>query len=134
MREWRELAQESAECRGGQHGYPRYNPGEYSVNELLERGEADACLLVGGESVPQMTAKARDHLNRIPTILLSYPTVEPQFPQSIKITTSVYGIHLPGTAYRMDEVPIPLRQILPSKYPSDADVLLAITRSTTQQS
>ncbi len=113
-------------------GYPRYNPGEYSANDLLERGEVDACLLVGGESLPEMSAKARDHLNQIPTILLEYPTVEPLFQPSIRFTTSVYGVHLPGTAYRMDEVPIPLRQVLPSKYPSDTDVLRAITRSTIQ--
>ena len=113
-------------------GYPRYNPGEYSANDLLERGEVDACLLVGGESLPEMSTKARDHLNRIPTILLEYPTVEPLFQPSIKIITSVYGVHLPGTAYRMDEVPIPLRQVLPSKYPSDADVLVAITRCATR--
>jgi formylmethanofuran dehydrogenase subunit B len=28
---------------------PRYNPGEYAANELLERGEVDLCLLVGSE-------------------------------------------------------------------------------------
>jgi formylmethanofuran dehydrogenase subunit B len=113
-------------------GYPRYNPGEYSANDLMERGEVDACLLVVGESLPEMSAKARAHLNQILTILLEYPTVEPLFQPSIRFTTSVYGVHLPGTAYRMDEVPIPLRQVLPSKYPSDTDVLRAITRSTIQ--
>ena len=107
-------------------GYPRYNPGEYTANDMLERGEVDACLLVGGESLPEMTAKARSHLDRIPTLLLEYPTVETHFEPSVQLTTSVYGVHLPGTAYRMDEIPIPLRQILPSKYPSDADVLQAI--------
>ena len=110
-------------------GYPRYNPGEYSANDLLERGEVDACLLVGGESLPEMTTKAKEHFHRIPTILLEYPTVEAPLEPSIKFTTSVYGIHLRGTVYRMDEVPIPLRQVLPSKYPSDADILNEIRRS-----
>src|SRR5262249_32568646 len=32
-------------------GYPRYNPGEFSAQGVLERREADACLLVGGEGV-----------------------------------------------------------------------------------
>ena len=109
-------------CRG----YPRYNPGEYTANDMLERGEVDACLLVGGESLPEMTSKARRQLRRIPTILLEYPTIATHFDPTVQLTTSVYGIHLPGTAYRMDEIPIPLRQILPSKYPSDADVLQAI--------
>ena len=107
-------------------GFPRYNPGEYTANDMLESGEVDACLLVGGESLPEMSIKARAHLDRIPTILLEYPTVEPHFEPTVRITTSVYGVHLPGTAYRMDEVPIPLQQILPSTYSSDADVLQAI--------
>jgi formylmethanofuran dehydrogenase subunit B len=104
-------------------GYPRYNPGEYSVNDLLERGEVDAALLVGSESVEQMSPQARSHLGRIPTVVLDHPTVNSAILPSIRFTTAVYGIHLPGTAYRMDEVPIPLRQLLPPKYPSDAEVL-----------
>ena len=36
---------------------------------------------------------------------------------------STWSVHRPGTAYRMDEVPVPLRVILPTDYPSDAEVL-----------
>ena len=107
-------------------GYPRYNPGEYSGNELLERGEVDAGLFVGSEGVLAMSSRARDYLARIPTIVLDHPTVESTFPPQIRFTTAVYGIHLPGTAYRMDEVPIPLRQLLPQQYLSDAQILDAI--------
>jgi formylmethanofuran dehydrogenase subunit B len=108
-------------------GYPRYNPGEFSANGLLERGEVDLCLLVGGESVPQMSPAARLHLEKIPTILLDYPTVPVHIQPRIQFTTAVYGVHLPGIVYRMDEVPIPLRRILPAHYPSDAEVLHRIT-------
>jgi formylmethanofuran dehydrogenase subunit B len=38
----------------------------------------------------------------------------------------VYGIHRPGTAYRMDEIPIPLKGFLPSPYPSDDEILQQI--------
>ena len=38
----------------------------------------------------------------------------------------MYGIHRPGTAYRLDEVPIPLRVLLPTDYPDDAEVLAAV--------
>jgi formylmethanofuran dehydrogenase subunit B len=107
-------------------GYPRFNPGEYSANEVLERGEADACLLVGSETVPQMSPRAQAFLRQIPTIALDHPTVASAIKPTIRFTTAVYGIHLPGTAYRMDEVPIPLRAVLPAKYPSDADVLRRI--------
>jgi len=106
-------------CRG----YPRYNPGEYSANELLERGEVDACLFVGSEGIAPMSAPARARLRHLPTVTLDHPTVEPAIAAHIRFTTGVYGIHLPGTAYRMDEVPIPLRPVLPNRYPSDAEVL-----------
>lgn len=108
------------------HGYPRYNPGEFSANDMLERHEVDACLLLGSEGTANFTGAARAFLQTIPTIALDYPTVTSDPPPSIRFTTAVYGIHLPGTAYRMDEVPIPLRTVLPARYPSDADVLQAI--------
>ncbi len=104
-------------------GYPRYNPGEFSANDVLERGEADACLLVGSEGVRRFTPGAVAHLRRVPTVTLDYPGEGLPFPPTVRFTTAVYGVNLPGTAYRMDEVPVPLRAFLPSEYPSDADVL-----------
>ncbi|NOY30743.1 MAG: formylmethanofuran dehydrogenase subunit B, partial [Planctomycetes bacterium] len=107
-------------------GYPRYNPGEYTANDLLERGEVDAVLLVGSEGVPKLSSAARQHLGRIPTIVLDNPGVERHLHSNVSFTTAVYGIHRKGTAYRMDEVPIPLRPVLESNLPSDEDVLKAI--------
>ena len=107
-------------------GYPRYNPGEYSANDLLERGEIDACLLVGSESCRDLSPRAQRAIEQLPTIALDYPHVAPPFAATVQITTAIYGIHAPGTAYRMDEVPIPLRRLVPSNYPSDDEVLGAI--------
>lgn len=109
-------------------GYPRYNPGEFSGNELLERGEVDACVLVGSEGVAEMSARARSHLQQIPTIVLDHPSVRSAPLPLIRFTTAVYGIHRPGTAYRMDEVPIPLRPVLTSEAPDDAEVLDGIRK------
>jgi formylmethanofuran dehydrogenase subunit B len=108
-------------------GYPRYNPGEYSANEVLERGEADACLLVGSEGVAGLSSAAVANLRQLPLIVLDYPTVDCPLPPTVAFTTAGYGIHAPGTAYRMDEVPIPLRAVLTSDYPTDAQVLRQIT-------
>src|SRR5205823_14001521 len=87
---------------------------------------ADALLLVGSEAVPRFSAAARAHLAKIPTIVLDSPTVAPDFVPAVRFTTAVYGVHRPGTAYRMDEVPIPLRVLLPTDYPSDTEVLAMI--------
>jgi len=109
-------------------GYPRYNPGEYTANNMLEREEVDIAVLVGSEGVEKLSDAARRHLSRIPNIVLDNPTpaMENEIPATVQFTTAVYGVHRPGTAYRMDEVPIPLRRILPSSLPSDDEVLAAI--------
>jgi formylmethanofuran dehydrogenase subunit B len=107
-------------------GYPRYNPGEFSAQELLERGEIDACLLVGSEGVGRFSPAAVANLRRLPVIALDHPTVESAVPPTVRFTTAAHGVHLSGTAYRMDEVPVPLRPFLPATYPSDEDVLTQI--------
>jgi formylmethanofuran dehydrogenase subunit B len=103
-------------------GYPRYNPGEFTGPEMLGRGEVDCCVLVGSETVADFPPAARDHLRRIPVIVLDPPGAA-SAPAAVKFTTAVYGVHRTGTAYRMDEVPIPLRVLLPTDYPSDGEVL-----------
>ncbi|MCI0332400.1 MAG: formylmethanofuran dehydrogenase subunit B [Planctomycetes bacterium] len=109
-------------------GFPRYNPGEYSANDLLERGEVDACLFVGSEPFLDLSPRAQRTVAQLPTIALDYPNAQPPFEATVQITTAIYGIHAPGTAYRMDEVPVPLRQLVPSSLPTDDDVLGAISR------
>ena len=104
-------------------GYPRYNPGEYSANDVLEQGEADACVLVGSDGTSALSKEAQQNLARLPIIALDAPTVITAPSPTVRFTTAVYGIHRAGTAYRMDEVPIPLRAILTTQYQSDAEVL-----------
>jgi formylmethanofuran dehydrogenase subunit B len=108
-------------------GFPRYNPGEYSANDLLERGEVDACLFVGSEPYRDLSPRAQRALEQVPTVALDYPNVEPPFEATVQFTTAIYGVHAPGTAYRMDEIPIPLRRLIPSNYPTDDVVLEAIS-------
>ncbi len=106
--------------------YPRYNPGEFSASDLLDRGEPDACLLVGAETVPYFSPAALRHLKSIPTIVLDYPGAPRILDEEVSFTTAVYGLHAPGAIYRMDNVPVPLRQLADSEYPTDEHVLRAI--------
>jgi formylmethanofuran dehydrogenase subunit B len=107
-------------------GYPRFNPGEFTTVDLLARGEADAALVIAADPAANFPQAAIEHLKRIPTIVL-----DPQLSETAKIarvafTTAVYGINTAGTVYRMDDVPIRLRPALPSRYPSDEQVLQSI--------
>jgi formylmethanofuran dehydrogenase subunit B len=108
-------------------GYPRYNPGEFSADQLLTSGAVDVCLVVGSESTEFLPRSARQALARMPTIVLDYPHAASDWEPSVRFTTAVYGIHAPGTAYRMDETPIPLRTLLPSEFPTDEAILDAIS-------
>lgn len=108
-------------------GYPRYNPGEYSALNLLERREVDACLLVGSHGIHRLSEAARSFLDEIPTIVLDSPVSDVQIQPTIRFTTAIYGIHSQGTAYRMDEIPLPLKGFMPSDYPTDAEVLKGVT-------
>jgi len=110
-------------------GYPRYEPTEFSAVSLLSRGETDVALFVGCGRVNDFPVAARERLSQIPTILLDHAGADPVWSPTLRFTTAIYGVHLPGTAYRMDDVPIPLRAVLPTSYPSDGDVLRAIHAS-----
>src|SRR5262249_48026267 len=43
-------------------GYPRYNPGEFSANDLLARGEADPCVLGRTPRSPHFSQPPPAHL------------------------------------------------------------------------
>ena len=107
-------------------GYPRYNPGEFSTVDLLVRGDADAALILGADPGATMPQPAIDHLARIPTIVLDPKVTHTSRLARVHITTAVTGISAPGTGYRMDEVPLPLRPALKSPYPTDEDVIRRI--------
>jgi formylmethanofuran dehydrogenase subunit B len=107
-------------------GYPRFNPGEFSTVDLLVRGDNDAALILGADPGATMPQPAIDHLARIPTIVLDPKVTHTSRLARVHITTAATGISAPGTVYRMDEVPLPLRPALRSPYPTDEEVLRRI--------
>jgi formylmethanofuran dehydrogenase subunit B len=107
-------------------GYPRFNPGEYSTIDLLVRGDNDATIVIGADPGATMPKPAIEHLRRTPTIVLDPKVTHTSRLSRVHFTTAVAGISAPGTAYRMDEVPLPLRPALKSPYPTDEEVLKKI--------
>jgi formylmethanofuran dehydrogenase subunit B len=104
-------------------GYPRFNPGEYTVVDVLSRGEADAALIVASDPAASLPGKAARRLAEIPTIALDAHESETTRIAKVAFATSTAGIHAEGTVYRMDGIPIRLRKVLHSDYPSDEEVL-----------
>ena len=107
-------------------GYPRFNPGEFSTIDLLVRGDTDATLVLGADPGATMPKPAIEHLARTPTIVLDPKVTHTSRLAKVHITTAATGISAPGTVYRMDEIPLPLRPALMSPYPTDEEVLKRI--------
>ena len=104
-------------------GYPRFNPGEYTVVDLCSRNETDAAIVVAADPVATLPAKAARHLAAIPTIAVDTHESETTKIAHVAFTTCTAGIHVEGTVYRMDNIPILLRKVLSSSYPSDQEVI-----------
>jgi formylmethanofuran dehydrogenase subunit B len=104
-------------------GYPRFNPGEFTAVDVLSRGEADAALIVAADPVASLPRTAGQRLAEMPTIALDTHESATTRIARVAFTTATAGISVEGTIYRMDNVPLRLRQVLPSPYPSDEEVL-----------
>ncbi len=110
-------------------GYPRYNPGEFSTVDVLVRGDTDCAFIIGADPGATMPQPAIDHLAKIPTIVLDPHVTHTSKLAKVHITTAPAGISAPGTAYRMDEIPMPLRPAFKSPYPTDEEVVRRINEA-----
>jgi len=109
-------------------GYPRFNPGEYTAADVLARGEADAAMIIASDPMANFSQPAREHLASIPFIAFDPKETPTTRAAAVAFTVATYGINVPGTVYRMDDVPIPLRPAFDSPHPSDFEILKKISR------
>jgi formylmethanofuran dehydrogenase subunit B len=73
-----------------------------------------------------MPQPAIDHLARVPTIVLDPKVTHTSRIARVHFTTAATGITAPGTVYRMDEIPLPLRPALKSPYATDEEIIRRI--------
>jgi formylmethanofuran dehydrogenase subunit B len=93
-------------------GYPRYNPGETSVVDVLLRKESDAALVVASDPVANFPRSAVEHLVKNPLIVIDpHMNVTSQM-ADVVFPSAFVGIEESGTAYRMDHVPLPLKKVV----------------------
>jgi formylmethanofuran dehydrogenase subunit B len=93
-------------------GPPRYRPagGGGSAEALLADHEIDAALVIGAPAtIPGPVGEAFD---RIPVAIIGPRASTSAVRPVVAIDTGVAGIHEGGTAFRMDDVPLPLRASL----------------------
>jgi formylmethanofuran dehydrogenase subunit B len=103
-------------------GFPQYVPASRGL-AWAGGGGAAAVLVVGGAA--SLGTALNDAAGRIPVVVVGPRASEAPFPARVAIDTGVAGIHEGGTAYRMDDVPLPLRPPL-SGARSAAETLAAL--------
>ena len=90
-------------------GFPRYHP-DVRGGALFDRRGFAAALVVGSPtSVPE---SLRLRLTRVPVVVVGPRASDAGFPARVAIDTGVAGIHEAGLAYRMDDIPLPLRAVV----------------------
>jgi formylmethanofuran dehydrogenase subunit B len=107
-------------------GHPRANPGELSAAAVLERGDADAALVVGSDPLDHLPPAAAERLRAIPVVTVDATDTATAGAARVAFTTAAPGVHRLGVMHRLDGVPVPLRAPLASERPSDEEVLAAI--------
>jgi formylmethanofuran dehydrogenase subunit B len=104
-------------------GYPQYNPGEFTAVDMLAREETDAALIIASDPLAHFPRQAAKQLKRIPTIALDPTASLTARAARVVLPSAIYGVHAAGTAYRMDNVPLPLKKVVASPQPTDEQVL-----------
>ncbi len=107
-------------------GYPRFNPGEFSVVDQLNRGDVDACIIVATDPGAHLPHSNVEALKKIPTIVLEPTRTLSTSWANVVMPVAPAGIGVEGTYYRMDNIPLRLRKVLDFPYPSDEEVLHTI--------
>ena len=92
-------------------GYPRFNPGEYTASDVLARGEGDAAMIVASDPMANFSQPARS-TEKIPYVAFDPKETPTTRHAAVAFTVATYGINVPGTVYRMDDVPIPCGPLL----------------------
>lgn len=94
----------------GGGGPPRYRPAGGTAEALLADHEVDAALVIGAPAT--VPAPVADGLGRIPVVVIGPRASTSAVRLVVAIDTGVAGIHEGGTAFRMDDVSLPLRASL----------------------
>jgi formylmethanofuran dehydrogenase subunit B len=107
-------------------GHPRSDRAVLGAAAALARGAVDAALIIAADALADLPAEAARRLGEIPTVVVDPRTTATADAAQVALHPAVAGIHVAGTAHRLDGVPIALHAPLPSSRPGDADVLRAL--------
>jgi formylmethanofuran dehydrogenase subunit B len=103
-------------------GFPRYRPYDGTAALFAGRGDVDALVVIGrGGDAPALDSA----LPSIPIVRIG-PGASAAGRAHVAIDTGLAGVHEDGTALRLDDVPLPVRAVVPGP-PATASVVKGLT-------
>ncbi|MFX1465930.1 MAG: formylmethanofuran dehydrogenase subunit B [Promethearchaeota archaeon] len=107
---------------------PMFNPGETTTAELLQKKEIDAMLCIASDPVSTLPYSLTSYLKEIPVITMDRQMTPTTRISKIVIPVALSGIEVSGTAYRMDSVPLYMKNIIspPEGILSDEMILIKL--------
>lgn len=91
---------------------PMFNPGETTTAELLQKKEIDAMLCIASDPVSTLPYSLTSYLKEIPLITIDRQMTPTTRISKIVIPVALSGVEVSGTAYRMDSVPLYMKNII----------------------
>jgi len=109
-------------------GFPQIGPGEFTSVDMLARHEADAALIIASDPMAHFPHGASNHLKQIPSIVMAPVANCTAESANVFFPTACYGLDVPGTANRMDNVPLRFRAVLAKERPADEEIFSRIIK------
>jgi len=94
-------------------GYPRYNPGDTTVIDILSRGDSDAALVVASDPVSNFPVEATRRLAQIPIVTIDPRPSATGLISEVVFPSAIVGIETGGSIYRMDGVALKTKPVVP---------------------
>ncbi len=88
------------------HGYPRYNPGEFTTVDLLREKDVDAAFVICTDILNQIPADCAAYLAEIPLIYLDIVPCPTTVVSDVVLPGVVDAMECNGTFYRLDDVAV----------------------------
>lgn len=94
-------------------GYPRYNPGDTTVIDVLARGDCDAALVVASDPVSNFPIEVTRRLAEVPVITIDPHPSATTLISEVVFPSTIVGIETGGSIYRMDGVALMTKPVVP---------------------
>ncbi|BAW31486.1 molybdenum containing formylmethanofuran dehydrogenase, subunit B [Methanothermobacter sp. MT-2] len=96
--------------------YPRYNPGETTIVDLLRRREVDALLVICADLAAHLPKECVEYMKEIPVICIDIAPCPTTLVSNVLLPGVIDAMESSGTFYRFDNVPIHHRAFTESPF------------------